>query len=82
MSILAKSVKLKRRDWNGERMHEVERPYMIAIYEHGSHLKFLCQQVLKHGGDKTKILLSAHKDVADTSRVLEDSEGKGCGNGI
>ncbi len=31
MSILAKSVGLKKRKWNEERMHEVERPYMMAI---------------------------------------------------
>jgi hypothetical protein len=73
MSILAKSVELKRRDWNEGIMHEVERPYMIAIYEHGSHLRFLCQQLLKHGSDKTKILLSAQNDVADTSRFLRDA---------
>lgn len=48
---------------------EVERPYIMEIYEHGSHVKFLCQQVLKHGGDKTETVQLTQTYVADTSVV-------------
>jgi len=75
MSILPKSLELKKRGWNQEGMHEIERLYMMAIHEHGSHLRFLCHQVLKHGSDKTKILQSVQTYVADTSPFLKDSDG-------